>query len=92
MIEFVRDAVENSNSLFQPLDDSVPMLNHWQMVNGSGMVTLGTVKYWLLDAVNEALYAFAQGPAACDVGADEDAVRGPSRPDTSARKLPELKG
>jgi hypothetical protein len=62
------------------------------MVSGSGIKMLGMEKYWLLDAVNEALYAFPQGPATCDVGADADAVRGPSLPDTSARKLLELNG
>ena len=67
------------------------------IVKGSGMVIpglLGIVKNWLLPDENDALFALVHpgGPATCDVGADADAVRGPSLPDTSARKLLELKG
>ena len=56
------------------------------------MVTLGIVKYWLLDCVSNALYAFPKGPDDCEVGADDDAVSAPSFPDTSPKKFVGLKG
>jgi hypothetical protein len=91
MFEFPAPTAK-SQTLFQPrvIDEEIQI--QLQMVTSLGSVNAGSVKYWLSAAtvlalpVRNALYELSpNGPGACEVGEDAEAVSEPVIPVTSVR-------
>ena len=80
-----------SNTLFQFLDIDGETQNQLQTEKASGSVNEGSVKNWLLLVVRNALFDVApNGPEACAVGEDVEAVSEPVIPVPSTNRAPGL--